>query len=306
MACSAKAMAEPRAGFVALVGEPNVGKSTLLNCMVGSRISVVTHKAQTTRFRIRGIAVEGDSQLVFVDTPGLFDPRSRLDRAMVGAAWKSTTEADIVLLMADARTAASDTSLSIVDAVSERMRPDRKLAVALNKIDRASPGELLNSARILGERADFAAVFMISATRKDGVGDVLSWLAGEVPPGPWLFPEDQVSDLPVRVIAAEITRGRLMLRLHEEIPYRLTVESEGWTERKDGSVRIDQVVHVAREGHKGIIVGRRGSVIRQVSAEARREIGEFLGREVHLFLRVKVRPGWEDDVSRFIATETSG
>ena len=299
-------MAEPRAGFVALVGEPNVGKSTLLNCMVGSRISVVTHKAQTTRFRIRGIAVEGESQIVFVDTPGLFDPRSRLDRAMVGAAWKSTTEADIVLLMTDARTASSDTSLSIVDAISERMHPGRKLAVALNKIDRASPEELLTSARILGDRADFAAVFMISATRKDGVGDVLSWLAGEVPRGPWLFPEDQVSDLPIRVIAAEITRGRLMLRLHEEIPYRLTVESEGWTERKDGSVRIDQVVHVAREGHKGIIVGRQGRVIRQVSAEARREISEFLGREVHLFLRVKVRPGWEDDVSRYIASETSG
>ena len=299
-------MAERRAGFVALVGEPNVGKSTLLNCMVGSPVSVVTHKAQTTRFRIRGIAVEGDAQLVFVDTPGLFDPRNRLDRAMVGAAWKSMTEADVVLLMADARTASSDVSLSIVDAISGRMRPGRKLAVALNKIDRASPEELLTSARILGDRADFAAVFMISATRKDGVGDVLSWLSGQVPPGPWLFPEDQVSDLPVRVIAAEITRGRLMLRLHEEIPYRLTVESEGWTERRDGSVRIDQVIHVTREGHKGIIVGRRGSVIRQVSAEARREIGEFLGREVHLFLRVKVRPGWEDDVSRFIASETSG
>ena len=299
-------MAETRAGFVALVGEPNVGKSTLLNCMVGSRISVVTHKAQTTRFRIRGIAIEGEAQIVFVDTPGLFDPRSRLDRAMVGAAWKSTTEADIVLLMTDARTASSDTSLSIVDAISERMHPGRKLAVALNKIDRASPEELLTSARILGDRADFAAVFMISATRKDGVGDVLTWLAGEVPRGPWLFPEDQVSDLPVRVIAAEITRGRLMLRLHEEIPYRLSVESEGWTERKDGSVRIDQVVHVAREGHRGIIVGRQGRVIRQVSAEARREISEFLGREVHLFLRVKVRPGWEDDVSRYIASETSG
>jgi len=299
-------MTETRAGFVALVGEPNVGKSTLLNCMVGAKISTVTHKAQTTRFRIRGIAVEGSAQLVFVDTPGLFDPRSRLDKAMVGAAWKSTAEADIILLMADAKTASSDGSHSIADTLSERMRPGQKVALALNKIDRASPEELLRSAHMLGKQANFAAVFMISATKRDGVADVLSWLSDNVPPGPWLFPEDQVSDLPLRVIAAEVTRGRLMLRLHEEIPYRLTVLPESWTEQKDGSVRIGQVVHVERESHKGMIIGQGGRVIRQVSAESRREIGEFLGRQVHLFLRVKVRPGWEDEVSRFITSETPG
>ena len=297
-------MAESRAGFVALVGEPNVGKSTLLNCLVGSRISIVTHKAQTTRFRIRGIAAKGTSQLVFVDTPGLFDPKSRLDKAMVGSAWKSTTEADIVLLVAEAHRVATDRCLSFVDTISERLLPGQILAVAINKIDRASHEELLSTAGILGERADFARVFMISATKKDGVGDVLAWLAENVPRGPWLFPEDQVSDLPTRVIAAEITRGRLMLRLHEEIPYRLTVETESWKERGDGSVLINQVVHVERESHKRMIIGRGGKVIRQVSLEARGEISEMLGQDAHLFVRVKVRPGWSDDVRRFILSES--
>ncbi len=297
-------MAESRAGFVALVGEPNVGKSTLLNCLVGSRISIVTHKAQTTRFRIRGIAAKGTSQLVFVDTPGLFDPKTRLDKAMVGSAWKSTTEADIVLLVAEAHRGATDRCLSFVDTIAERLRPGQLLAVAINKIDRASHEELLSSASILGERADFARVFMISATKKDGVGDVLAWLAENVPRGPWLFPGDQVSDLPTRVIAAEITRGRLMLRLHEEIPYRLTVQTEAWKERRDGSVLVNQVVHVERESHKRMIIGQGGRVIRQVSLEARGEISEMLGQDVHLFVRVKVRPGWSDDVRRFILSES--
>ena len=298
-------MTDRRAGFVALVGEPNVGKSTLLNRLVGSNISVVTHKAQTTRFRIRGICVQDDAQLVFVDTPGLFDPRSRLDKLMVDAAWKCMADADIVVAMADAAAGRRDSSRALLDQLAARVRTGQPLVLVLNKIDRTSREALLQTTEVLGTRADFAKVFMISAAKGDGVKDLMAWLAENAPPGPWLFPEDQVSDTPLRVLAEEITRGRLMLRLHDEIPYRMTVETERWSEFRSGSVRVEQAVIVERDGHKGIVIGHGGRTIKQVSSEARAEIGRLLGCDVQLFLRVKVRPRWADNVASRIAA-TSG
>ncbi len=290
------------AGFIALVGEPNTGKSTLLNRLVGSSIAPVTHKAQTTRFRIRGITIEGNAQLVFVDTPGLFDPKSRLDRAMVATAWNSAADADVILLLVPAHQPVSDSTLDIVDALEERRRPEQKLALALNKTDLDSGASLLAATRCLSDRIRFDEVFMISALHNDGVDDIRTWLAGNVPAGPWLFPADQLSDSPSQVIAAEITRSKLMLRLHEEIPYRLTVATERWKSRKDGSVHIDQVVHVERSSHKGMVVGKGGQTIRQVSIMARKDIAAFLGQDVHLVLRVKVRPNWISEVSLDLET----
>ena len=298
-------MTDRRAGFVALVGEPNVGKSTLLNRLVGSNISVVTHKAQTTRFRIRGICIQDDTQLVFVDTPGLFDPRSRLDKLMVDAAWKCMADADIVVAMADAAAGRRDSSRALLDQLAARVRTGQLLVLVLNKIDRTSREALLQTTEVLGTRADFAKVLMISAAKGDGVKDLMAWLAENAPPGPWLFPEDQVSDTPLRVLAEEITRGRLMLRLHDEIPYRMTVETESWSEVRSGSVRVEQAVIVERDGHKGIVIGHGGRTIKQVSSEARAEIGRLLGCDVQLFLRVKVRPRWADNVASRIAA-TSG
>ncbi len=298
-------MSETRAGLIALVGEPNAGKSTLLNRLVGSRISIVTHKAQTTRFRVRGVLNEGNAQLIFVDTPGLFNPKSRLDQAMVSSAWKSTSDADVVLLIADVAAGLPDSLIGVVDRLAQDSGSGRVLALALNKIDRASREQLLSAADQLGNRAEFARVFMISATRGHGVDDIKSWLAATVPAGPWLFPEEQITDLPVRTIAEEITREKLMLRLHEEIPYRLTVDTERWSENSDGSVRIEQSVIVERETHKGMVVGRGGRVVKQVSIAARSEISKLLDREVQLYLRVKVRPGWAEEVRRYIAS-TSG
>ncbi len=295
---------ETAAGFIALVGEPNTGKSTLLNRLVGSRIAPVTHKAQTTRFRIRGIAVEGNAQLVFVDTPGLFDPKNRLDRAMVATAWSSAAEADAILLLVPANQPVSARTLDIVDALEHRRRPEQKLVLTLNKTDLDSGASLLAATRCLSDRIRFDEVFMISALRNDGVDDIRAWLAGNVPAGPWLFPPDQLSDSPKQVIAAEITRSKLMLRLHEEIPYRLTVATERWMTRKDGSVHVDQVVHVERNSHKGMVVGKGGQAIRQVSIMAREDIAAFLGQDVHLVLRVKVRPNWINDVS--LDLETGG
>jgi len=291
------------AGFIALVGEPNTGKSTLLNRLVGSSIAPVTHKAQTTRFRIRGITIEGNAQLVFVDTPGLFDPKSRLDRAMVATAWNSAADADVILLLVPAHQPVSDSTLDIVDALEERRRPEQKLALALNKTDLDSGASLLAATRCLSDRIRFDEVFMISALHNDGVDDIRTWLAGNVPAGPWLFPADQLSDSPSQVIAAEITRSKLMLRLHEEIPYRLTVATERWKSRKDGSVHIDQVVHVERSSHKGMVVGKGGQTIRQVSIMARKDIAAFLGQDVHLVLRVKVRPNWISEVSLDLETD---
>ncbi len=289
-----------KAGFVALIGEPNAGKSTLLNTMVGSKISIVTHKVQTTRARIRGVALEGESQIVFVDTPGLFKPRRRLDRAMVAAAWSGAADADIVVFMVEAHRGITPGVRAILEELKE-MAEHRPIALAINKIDRVSSEALLELTEDLNGQLAFAQTFMISASKGYGVGDLKTWLAQSLPEGPWLYPEDQIADLPMRMIAAEITREKLTLRLHQELPYQLTVETENWQERKDGSVRIEQVVYVMRDGHKGIILGNKGETIKAVSMTARRELSEMLERTVHLFLQVKVRQGWLEEAQRYSA-----
>lgn len=287
-----------RAGFVALIGEPNAGKSTLLNTMVGAKVSIVTHKVQTTRARIRGVAMEGESQIVFVDTPGLFQPRRRLDRAMVAAAWGGAADADVVVLMVEAHRGVTAGVERILDGMSE-IGQGRTVALAINKIDRVEAPVLLGLTKDLNERFDFAETFMISAEKGHGVDALRQWLAGQVPEGPWLYPEDQIADLPMRMIAAEMTREKLTLRLHQELPYQLTVETEAWEERKDGSAKVDQIIYVSRDGHKGIVLGHRGETIKAVSKASREELAEFLGRKVHLFLQVKVREKWLDEAERY-------
>ena len=291
-------MTTTRAGFVALIGEPNAGKSTLLNRMVGAKVSIVTHKVQTTRARIRGVAIEGDSQIVFVDTPGLFQPRRRLDRAMVTAAWGGAADADIVVLLIEAHRGITEGVERILERLGE-IAKGHKIALAINKIDRVEAPVLLALTREMNDRFAFERTFLISAEKGHGAGDLRDWLAGEVPEGPWLYPEDQIADLPMRMIAAEMTREKLTLRLHQELPYQLTVETEAWQERKDGSARVDQVIYVMRDGHKGIVLGHRGETIKAVSRAAREELEAFLGRRVHLFLQVKVRSGWMEESERY-------
>jgi len=287
-----------RAGFVALIGEPNAGKSTLLNRMVGAKVSIVTHKVQTTRARIRGVAMAGDSQIVFVDTPGLFRPKRRLDRAMVAAAWGGAADADIIVLLVEAQRAVTEGVETILKGLEE-LPQGRTVALAINKIDRVEGPRLLKLAEEMNERYAFAKTFMISAEKGYGVEDLRDWLAAELPESPWLYPEDQIADLPLRMIAAEMTREKLTLRLHQELPYQLTVETEHWEERKDGSARIDQVIYVSRPGHKGILLGKGGETIKAVSKAAREEIAEFLDRPVPLFLQVKVREKWQDEAERY-------
>ena len=291
-------MAETKCGYVALIGEPNAGKSTLLNKMVGAKVSIVTHKVQTTRARIRGITIEGDTQIVFVDTPGLFRPRRNLDRAMVTAAWTGAADADMVVLLVEAHRGVTEGVKAILEALEERVQ-GRQIVLAINKIDRVKSDKLLALSTELNELFKFSATFMISAEKGHGTADLKKWLAAELPEGPWLYPEDQIADLPLRLLAAEITREKLTLRLHQELPYQLTVETEKWTDRKDGSVRIDQLIYVMRDGHKGIILGPKGETIKSVSIAARQELKEFLNREVHLFLQIKVRPKWLNDPERF-------
>ena len=286
-------------GFVALIGEPNAGKSTLTNAMVGAKVSIVTHKVQTTRARIRGVALEGCAQIVFVDTPGLFRPRRHLDRAMVTAAWAGMADADITVLMIEAQRGITGGVEAILERIADRGDDPRPLVLAINKIDRVERDILLALTEDLNARAKFAATFMISAEKGYGVADLKTWLAARLPEGPWLYPEDQIADLPMRMMAAEITREKLTLRLHQEIPYQLTVETENWEERADGSVRIDQVVYVMRDGHKGIALGKGGETIKAVSVAARADLGEFLDRKVHLFLQVKVRPNWMGEAARY-------
>ena len=288
-----------RAGFVALIGEPNAGKSTLTNRMVGAKVSIVTHKVQTTRARIRGVAIEGAAQIVFVDTPGLFRPRRRLDRAMVAAAWGGAADADIVVLLVEAHRGLTEGTQAIIDALKDRVSAGRKVALAINKIDRVKAEALLALAEKLNAAYPFTETFMISAEKGHGVDALRGWLAEALPEGPWLYPEDQIADLPMRMIAAEMTREKLTLRLHEELPYQITVETEHWQERKDGSVRIDQVIYVVRDGHKGIVLGHKGETIKSISQAARAEIAEFLGRPVHLFLQVKVRENWLEEAERY-------
>jgi GTPase len=294
-------MAEPappatRCGFVALIGATNAGKSTLLNALVGSKISIVTPKVQTTRALIRGIAMEGAAQLIFVDTPGIFAPRRRLDRAMVGSAWGSTHDADIVAFLIDAHKGIQEDEEAILRGLAEVRAPK---VMVLNKVDLIDKPKLLALAQAINERSAFAATFMISARSGDGVGDLKAYLAGEVPAGPWLYPEDQLSDAPLRQLAAEITREKLYLRLHQELPYQSTVETEIWKELKDGAVRIEQTIYVERESQRKIVLGKGGQTIKAIGAAARTEIAAAIEHPVHLFLFVKVREGWSDDPQRY-------
>ncbi|MEL6572341.1 MAG: GTPase Era [Pseudomonadota bacterium] len=290
--------AETKAGFVALIGEPNAGKSTLLNRMVGAKVSIVTHKVQTTRARIRGIALHEQSQLVFVDTPGLFKPRRRLDRAMVAAAWGGAGDADVVVLMIEAHRGITEGVKAILENLDERV-DTATVALAINKIDKVKPESLLALTAEMNERFEFAETFMISAEKGHGADTLKAWLADQLPVGPWLYPEDQIADLPMRNIAAEITREKLTLRLHQELPYELTVETENWEERKDGSARIEQIIYVARDGHKGIVLGKKGETVKAVSTAARQDLEEFLDRRVHLFVQVKVRKNWLEESERY-------
>ena len=287
-----------KAGFVALIGEPNAGKSTLLNRMVGAKVSIVTHKVQTTRARIRGVALEGDAQIVFVDTPGLFRPRRRLDRAMVAAAWGGASDADITVLLIEAHRGITEGVEAILTQLNE-VSEGKRMILAINKIDRVQSEVLLKLTQDMNEKFAFEQTFMISAEKGHGVDALREWLAGELPDGPWLYPEDQIADLPLRMIAAEMTREKLTLRLHQELPYQLTVETENWEERKDGSARIDQIIYVVRDGHKGIILGNKGETIKSVSKAARLELEEFLGRRVHLFCQIKVREKWLEEAERY-------
>jgi GTP-binding protein Era len=287
-----------RAGFVALIGEPNAGKSTLTNAMVGAKVSIVTHKVQTTRARIRGVAIEGESQIVFVDTPGLFRPKRRLDRAMVAAAWGGAADADIVVLLIEAHRGRTAGVKEILARLAE-IGKGRRVALAINKIDRVKAESLLALTEEMNADFAFEKTFLISAEKGRGVADLKAWLAAQLPESPWLYPEDQIADLPMRMIAAEMLREKLTLRLHQELPYELTAECEQWKERADGSARLDMVIYVAREGHKGIVLGRKGETIKGISRAAREEIEAFLGRRIHLFTRVIVREKWLEEAERY-------
>ena len=285
-----------RCGFIALIGAPNAGKSTLINALVGTKVSIVTPKVQTTRALIRGIAIAGAAQHIFVDPPGIFAPRRRLDRAMVGTAWGSTRDADLVALLIDAKKGLTEDEKAILRPLADIHAP--KILV-LNKVDLIGKPALLALTLTLNERATFAATFMISALSGDGVGDLKAWFAARVPPGPWLYPEDQISDAPMRQLAAEITREKLYLRLHQELPYQSTVETEVWKELRDGSVRIEQTIYVERESQRKIVLGKGGQAIKAIGAAARAEIAKAAEQPVHLFLHVKVREGWSDDPERY-------
>ncbi len=288
---------QQRCGFIAVIGAPNAGKSTLVNALVGAKVSIVSHKVQTTRVPVRGIANEGDSQLVFVDTPGLFAPKKRLDTAMVEAAWGGARDADIVVLVIDAARGLDDDVVGILDKLKDVKLP--RVAV-LNKVDKLTDkAKLLEVVGDLQTRLSFENIFMISATEGDGIADLKRHLAERVPLGPWHYPADDLTDAPLRMLAAEITREKIFHRLHDEVPYSSTVETTQWTERKDGSVRIEQTIFVNREGQKAIMLGKGGQTIKQVSMDSRRELTEILERPVHLFLFVKVRENWQDDPERY-------
>jgi GTP-binding protein Era len=285
-----------RCGFVAVIGAPNVGKSTLVNALVGSKVTIVSPKVQTTRAIIRGIAIAGASQLIFVDTPGIFAPRRRLDRAMVATAWSGAHDADIVALTLDAKRGLDEEGAAIAAKLPD-MRATKILIV--NKIDLVAKPSLLGLVQEVNERLAFAATFMISAASSNGVEAVKQWLAAHVPEGPWHYPEDQISDAPLRALAAEITREKIYLRLHQELPYRSTVETDQWKELRDGSVRIEQTIYVERESQRKIALGKGGQAIKAIGALAREEIARLIEKPVHLFLFVKVREGWEDDPARY-------
>lgn len=303
---------ETRAGFAAIIGAPNAGKSTLVNRLVGSKVSIVTHKVQTTRFPVRGVMMRGQSQVVLVDTPGIFAPKRRLDRAMVQSAWEGATDADAVVHLIDARhwTGAAtkpegpdayegpDEDEAIIDRLKQL---GTKAILALNKIDLVERPALLAAAKTLFDMGVYSDVLMISGLNGDGIDQLSDMLASRMPASPYLFPEDQAADIPVRLLAAEVTREKLMLRLHQELPYQLTVETETWEAHKNGAVKIEQMIHVSREGHRSIVLGKGGQTIKEIGMASRKELANILGRPVHLFLRVKVSERWQESRERFSA-----
>ena len=298
MTAAEEAAVQPstRSGFVALIGAPNAGKSTLVNQLVGTKVSIVTHKVQTTRALVRGIATHGAAQIVFVDTPGIFKPRRRLDTAMVTTAWGGAKDADMVLVLIDAERGIKGDADAILDRLADVRQPK---VLVLNKVDRVKPEALLALTQAANERVAFERTFMVSALTGSGCKDLLDYLAEALPEGPWYYPEDQISDLPMRQLAAEITREKLYLRLHQELPYSSHVETEKWEEKKDGSVRIEQVIYVERDSQKKIVLGHKGETIRAIGEASRKEIGAILEQKVHLFLFIKVRENWGDDPERY-------
>lgn len=287
---------QTRCGYVTFLGATNAGKSTLLNQMVGSKVSIVTHKVQTTRALIRGIGIHDQTQIVYVDTPGIFDPRRRLDRAMIKTAWSGTQDADVVCLLVDAKRGFTEAIGEILERLKSVRQP--KLLI-LNKIDLVPRNELLELTEKANALCKFDETFMVSALNGDGIADLLDYLCAKMPTGPWLYPEDQASDLPMRQLAAEITREKLFLRLHEELPYASTVETEDWKTLKDGSARVEQTIYVQRASQKKIVIGKAGQTIRGISSDARREMADIYGQTIHLFLFVKVRENWIDDPERY-------
>ena len=287
---------ERHCGFIALIGPTNAGKSTLVNTLVGSKVSIVSRKVQTTRALLRGIAIAGAAQLVFIDTPGIFAPKRRLDRAMVTTAWGGAHDADIVVLMIDAKKGLDDEAEAILSKLGD---VGQRKVLVLNKVDLTEKRALLTLAEAANAKAKFEATFMLSATTGDGVEDLKAWLAAHAPAGPWHYPEDQISDAPMRSLASEITREKLFNRLHQELPYQATVETETWKELRDGSARIEQTIYVERESQRKIVLGKGGATIKAIGAEARKEIADMTEQKVHLFLFVKVREGWADDPERY-------
>ncbi len=287
---------QTRSGFVALIGAPNAGKSTLVNQLVGTKVSIVTHKVQTTRALVRGIFIHDQAQIVLVDTPGIFRPKRRLDRAMVTTAWGGAKDADIILVILDAQGSLNENAEALLESMANVRQ---KKVLVLNKVDRVDPPKLLDLSQKANEKVAFDQTFMISALNGSGCKDLAKFLAATVPNGPWYYPEDQISDMPMRQLAAEITREKLYLRLHEELPYSSTVETEKWEERKDGSVRIEQVVYVERDSQKKIVLGHKGETIKAIGQASRKEMSAILEQPVHLFLFVKVRDNWGNDPERY-------
>jgi GTPase len=294
---SAANASDRRCGIIAVIGAPNAGKSTLVNSLVGAKVTIVSRKVQTTRVPIRGIAMHGKSQLVFVDTPGIFSPKRRLDKAMVAAAWTGAGDADTVVVIIDAAKGVDEEVESILDKLAAA--PANRVLV-LNKIDHVDDKErLLRLASMLSERLEFKRVFMISALSGDGVKELKAYLAETAPLGPWLYPEDELSNVPMRMLAAEVTREKIYDNLHEELPYQSTVETESWKALKDGSVRIEQTIYVTRDSQKSIVLGKGGQTIKKISSQARAEISSIIEQPVHLFLFVKVRENWQSDPERY-------
>lgn len=288
--------ADKHCGFVALVGAPNAGKSTLLNSLVGSKIAIVTHKVQTTRSRLIGVAIHGDNQMVFVDTPGIFAPKKRLERAMVAAAWEGANDADVVVFMVDATLRIDESTRTIAEGLN---KSSKKTILVLNKIDLVKRDTLLSKTKELNELGEFNETLMISAKTGNGLDDLQDRIAEFLPISPWLYPEDHLTDITERMLASEITREKFFMRFHEELPYAATIETERWKELKDGSLRIEQIIYVERDSQKKIVIGKGGQGLKVIGKMAREELEELLDRKVHLFLFVKVRKGWSDDKERY-------